>query len=60
MDQLIPADSTQDDTIQHNNMRRLAAQPIDTDDRAFTQDEVKQKASSLRKRQARTELREKF
>jgi hypothetical protein len=30
MDLLIPEDSTQDDTIQHMNMRRLPEQPINT------------------------------
>ena len=49
MDQLIPADNIQDDTIQHKNTRRLAAQPIDTDDdRAFTQDEVRQTIESFK------------
>jgi len=40
MDILIPENRTQDDTIQHKNTSRHAAQPIDTaNDREFTQDE---------------------
>jgi len=51
MDLLIPEDSTQDDTIQHKNMRRLTAQPIDTaNDREFTQDEVRQTIDSFNPR----------
>jgi hypothetical protein len=43
MEQFIPEDITQDDTDHHVNIRRLADQPIGTtDDREFTQDEVKQ------------------
>ena len=42
-DQLIPEDTTQDDTIQHKYTRRLTNQPSGTDnDREFTQDEVRQ------------------
>jgi hypothetical protein len=51
MDLLIPEDSTQDDTIQHKNMRRLAAQLIDTaNDQEFTQDEVRQTIESFNSR----------
>jgi hypothetical protein len=51
MDLLILEDSTQDDTIQHNNTRRLAAQPIDTaNDREFTQDKVRQTIESFNPR----------
>jgi len=47
MDQLIPEDSTQDDTFQHKDTRRLANQPIGSDnDREFTQDEVRQTIES--------------
>ena len=53
MDQLLPEDSTQDDTIQHKNARRLANQPIDTaNDRGFTQDEVRQTIESFNPRKA--------
>ena len=48
MDQLIPEDSRQGDTIQHKNTRRLANQLIDTaNDREFTQDEVRQTIQSF-------------
>ena len=53
MDLLIPEDSTQDDTIQHKNTRRLAAQPIDTaNDKEFTQEEVQQTIESFNSRKA--------
>ena len=58
MDQLIPEDSTQDDTIQHKNTRLLANQLIDTaNDREFTQEEVRKPIESFNpgKRQDRTE-----
>ena len=58
MDQLIPEDSTQEDTIQHKITRRLPNQPIDTaNDREFTQDEIRQTIESFTpgKRQERTE-----
>ena len=43
MEQLIPENSAQDDTENHRNIRRLTEQPIETtDDRKFTQDEVRQ------------------
>ena len=43
MEQLIPEDSAQDDIEHHRNIRRLTEQPIETtDDRKFTQDEVRQ------------------
>ena len=51
MDLLIPEDSTQDDTIQHKNTRRPAAQLINTaDDQEFTQDEVRQTIESFNSR----------
>jgi len=39
MEQLIPEDSAQDDTEYHRNIRRLTET---TDDKEFTQDEVRQ------------------
>ena len=43
MEQLIPEESAHDDTEHHINIRRLTEQPIETtDDREFTQDEVRQ------------------
>jgi hypothetical protein len=43
IDQLIPEDGTQDDTMHHKNTRRLANQPIDTaNDQEFNLDEVRQ------------------
>jgi len=53
MNQLIPEDSSQDDTIQHKNTRRLANQTIDTaNDREFTLDEVRQPIQSFKHRKA--------
>ena len=53
IDILIPEDSTQDDTTQHKNTRRLADQQIDTaNDREFTQDEVRQTIESFNPRKA--------
>ena len=63
IDMLIPEDSTQNDTIQYKNKRRLADQRIDTaNDREFTQDEVRQTNESFKpgKRQVRTESQEKY
>ena len=52
-DLLIPEDSTQDDTIQHKNTKRLADQQIDAaNDRDFTQDKVRQTIESLNPRKA--------
>ena len=51
MDQLVPEYSTQDGAIQHKDTRRLANQPIGTDnDREFTQDEVRQTTESFNPR----------
>ena len=48
MDHLIPEDSTQDDTIQHKNARRLANQPMNNlNDQEFTLDEVRQTIESF-------------
>ena len=48
MDHIIPGDSTQDDTIQHKNARRLANQPMNTlNDQEFTLDEVRQTIESF-------------
>ena len=48
IDLLIPGDSTQDDTIQHKNTRRLADQQTENaNDREFTQDEVRQTIESF-------------
>ena len=53
IDMLIPEDSTQNDTIQYKNTRRLADQRIDTaNDREFTQDEVRQTTESFNPRKA--------
>jgi hypothetical protein len=53
MDLLIPEDNTQDDTSQHKSTRSLAAQPLDTtNDRKFTQDEVRQTIESFNSRKA--------
>ena len=54
-DLLIPEDSTQDDTIQHKNTRRLVEQQIDTaNDREFTQEEVRQTIESFNPESARS------
>jgi hypothetical protein len=42
IEQLIPEDNAQDDTEHHMNFRRLLTEPIETTDREFTQDEVRQ------------------
>ena len=53
IDHLIPEYSTQDNTIQHKNARRLANQPIDTlNDQEFTLDEVRQTIESFNPRKA--------
>jgi len=59
LEQLIPEDCPQDDTGYHKAIRRLAEQPTDTpDDKAFTQDEVRQviEGFNQRKRQGRAAL----
>jgi hypothetical protein len=53
IEQLIPEDSAQDDTEHHINIRRLTEQPIETtDDRGFTQDEVRQIIEGFNPRKA--------
>lgn len=53
MDQLIPEDNTQDDTIQHKNTRKEANQPMDTaNDLEFTMDEIRQTIESFNPKKA--------
>jgi hypothetical protein len=53
IEQLIPEDNAQDDTEHHMNIRRLIEQPIETtDDREFTQDEIRQIIESFNPRKA--------
>jgi hypothetical protein len=43
LEQLIPEENAQDDTYRHKHVSRLTEQPIETtDDKEFTQDEVRQ------------------
>jgi hypothetical protein len=54
IEQLIPKDDAQDDTDRHMNIRRLAEQPIGTtDDKEFTQDEVRRIIESFNPRKSR-------
>ena len=53
VEQLIPENNAQDDTDHHTNNRRLTEQPIETsDDREFTQDEVRQIIEGVHTRKA--------
>jgi hypothetical protein len=53
IEQLIPEDNTQDETEHHTNIRRLTGQPIETtDDREFTQNEIRQIIESFNPRKA--------
>jgi hypothetical protein len=53
MEQLIPEDNIQEDTDCHRAIRRLAEQPIDTsDDKEFTQDEVRPVIEGFKPRKA--------
>ena len=53
VEQLIPEDNVQDDTDHHTNVRRLKEQPIETtDDREFTQDDVRQIIEGINSRKA--------
>jgi 3-deoxy-D-arabino-heptulosonate 7-phosphate (DAHP) synthase class II len=62
LEQLIPEDSAQDETDRHKNVRRLT-EPIETtEDKEFTQDEIRQIIEGFNPRKApgRTELQVKF
>jgi len=51
LEQLIPEDNVQDDTDHHKNARKLTEQPTETtDDKEFTQDEVRQIIESFKPR----------
>ena len=53
LDQLIPQDINQDDTVHHRAIRSLAEQPIETpDDKDFTRDEVRQVVEGFKPRKA--------
>jgi hypothetical protein len=53
IEQLIPENNAQDDTEHHMNIRRLTEQPIETtDNRDFTQDEIRQMIESFNPRNA--------
>jgi len=53
LEQLIPEDNPQDDTDYHRAIRKLTEQPIDTpDDKAFTQDEVRQVIEGFKPKKA--------
>ena len=53
VEQLIPEDNVQDDTDHHTNTRRLTEQQIETtDDREFTQDEVRRIIEGINPRKA--------
>ena len=53
IEQLIPEDNAQDDTEHHINITRLTEQEIETtDDREFTQDEVRQIIEGFNPRKA--------
>jgi len=48
LEQVIPEDNAQDDT-DHQNVRKLIEQPIETtDDKEFTQDEIRQIIEGLK------------
>jgi hypothetical protein len=52
-EQLIPEDNTQDETDHHVNIRKLTDHPIETtDDKEFTQDEVRQIIEGFNPRKA--------
>lgn len=53
VEQLIPEENAHDDTVHHTNIRRLTEQPIETtDDREFTQDEVRHITEGINPRKA--------
>ena len=53
IEQLIPEDCAQVDTDHHMNIRRLTEQPIETtDDRVFTQEEVRNIIEGVNPRKA--------
>jgi hypothetical protein len=53
LERLIPEDNVLDDTDYHKNVRKLTEQPIETtDDKEFTQDEIRQIIEGLKPRKA--------